>query len=270
MSLGAIDFGLIVDGAVIIVENCLRRLGEAQHHKGRLLTLQERLHEVMVAAKEMIQPSVYGQAIIVTVYFPILALTGVEGKMFQPMALTVIFALVAAFILSLTFVPAMVAILITGKVTEKDMFLIRWAKAAYEPVLKRAVQFRWPVAGAAVLAFAASALLFTRLGQEFVPTLDEKDLALQALRTHPLAVPRSRLCLFKDWYGGTGFRSDAPQYLRYLRHLQADQTVAERSGTRQAHCPESGGHCRAIRGTGRRKRRRAQAGWSQGQTHQAD
>jgi cobalt-zinc-cadmium resistance protein CzcA len=182
MSLGAIDFGLIVDGAVIIVENCLRRLGEAQHHKGRLLTLQERLHEVMVAAKEMIQPSVYGQAIIVTVYFPILALTGVEGKMFQPMALTVIFALVAAFILSLTFVPAMVAILITGKVTEKDMFLIRWAKAAYEPVLKRAVQFRWPVAGAAVLAFAASALLFTRLGQEFVPTLDEKDLALQALR----------------------------------------------------------------------------------------
>lgn len=196
MSLGAIDFGLIVDGAVIIVENCLRRLSEAQHHKGRLLTLQERLHEVMVAAKEMIQPSVYGQAIIVTVYFPILALTGVEGKMFHPMAMTVIFALIAAFILSLTFVPAMVAVLITGKVTEKDMFLIRWAKAAYEPVLRWAVRFRWPVAGAAVLAFAASVLLFMRLGQEFVPTLDEKDVAMHAMRIPSTGITQSQAMQF--------------------------------------------------------------------------
>jgi cobalt-zinc-cadmium resistance protein CzcA len=192
MSLGAIDFGLIVDGAVIIVENCLRRLGEAQHHKGRLLTLQERLHEVMVAAKEMIQPSVYGQAIIVTVYFPILALSGVEGKMFHPMALTVIFALVAAFILSLTFIPAMVAILIRGKVTEKDMFLIRWAKAAYEPVLRWSVRLRWPVVAAAVLAFVGSAVLFTRLGQEFVPTLDEKDLAMHAMRIPSTGITQSQ------------------------------------------------------------------------------
>lgn len=196
MSLGAIDFGLIVDGAVIIVENCLRRLGEAQHHKGRLLTLQERLHEVMVAAKEMIQPLVYGQAIIVTVYFPILALTGVEGKMFHPMAMTVMFALIAAFILSLTFVPAMVAVLITGKVTEKDMFLIRWAKAAYEPVLRWAVRFRWPVAGAAVLAFAASVLLFMRLGQEFVPTLDEKDVAMHAMRIPSTGITQSQSMQF--------------------------------------------------------------------------
>jgi cobalt-zinc-cadmium resistance protein CzcA len=196
MSLGAIDFGLIVDGAVIIVENCLRRLGEAQHHRGRLLTLQERLHEVMVAAKEMIQPSVYGQAIIVTVYFPILALTGVEGKMFHPMAMTVIFALIAAFILSLTFVPAMMAVLISGKVTEKDMFLIRCAKAAYEPVLMVAVRFRWPVAGAAVLAFAASALLFTRLGQEFVPTLDEKDLAMHSMRIASTGITQSQAMQF--------------------------------------------------------------------------
>lgn len=182
MSLGAIDFGLIVDGAVIIVENCLRRLGERQHHEGRLLTLQERLHEVMVAAKEMIQPSVFGQAIIITVYIPILALTGVEGKMFHPMAMTVIFALISAFILSMTFVPAMVAILVRGRVTEKDMFLIRWAKAGYGPVVRWAVRLRWAVVAAAVLAFAGAAVLFTRLGQEFVPTLDEKDLALQALR----------------------------------------------------------------------------------------
>jgi len=192
MSLGAIDFGLIVDGAVIIVENCLRRLGEAQHHKGRLLTLQERLHEVMVASKEMIQPSVYGQAIIVTVYFPILALSGVEGKMFHPMALTVIFALVAAFILSLTFIPAMVAILIRGKVTEKDMFLIRWAKAVYEPVLRWSVRLRWPVVAAAVLAFVGSAVLFTRLGQEFVPTLDEKDLAMHAMRIPSTGITQSQ------------------------------------------------------------------------------
>jgi len=196
MSLGAIDFGLIVDGAVIIVENCLRRLAEAQHHKGRVLTLQERLHEVMVAAKEMIQPSVYGQAIIVTVYFPILALTGIEGKMFHPMAMTVILALLSAFILSLTFVPAMVAILVRGKVTEKEMFLVRWAKAAYEPIVRLSVQLRWAVVTGAVVAFLGSAALFTRLGQEFVPTLDEKDLAMHAMRIPSTSISQSQSMQF--------------------------------------------------------------------------
>ncbi len=197
MSLGAIDFGLIVDGAVIIVENCLRRLAEKQHHEGRLLTLSERLHEVLIAAREMIQPSVFGQAIIVTVYVPILALTGVEGKMFHPMAMTVIFALIGAFILSMTFVPAMVALLIRGKVTEKDMFLIRWAKAAYEPVVRWSIRLRWAVIGAAIAAFAASTLLFTRLGQEFVPTLDEKDLALQAMRIPSTSLTQSQAMQFE-------------------------------------------------------------------------
>jgi cobalt-zinc-cadmium resistance protein CzcA len=126
MSLGAIDFGLIVDGAVIIVENCLRRLAARQHTLGRTLTLPERLHEVMAASREMIQPSVFGQAIIITVYLPILALTGIEGKMFKPMAMTVIFALVAAFLLSLTFVPAMVALCITGRVKEKTTCWYGW------------------------------------------------------------------------------------------------------------------------------------------------
>ncbi len=196
MSLGAIDFGLIVDGAVIIVENCLRRLAERQHHEGRLLTLQERLHEVMIAAKEMIQPSMYGQAIIITVYFPILALTGVEGKMFQPMAMTVIFALVSAFILSLTFVPAMVAILIRGRVQEKEMFLIRWAKAAYHPILGWAIRLRWLVVATAVVAFAATAVLFTRLGQEFVPTLDEKDIAMHAMRIPSTSLTQSQSMQF--------------------------------------------------------------------------
>jgi cobalt-zinc-cadmium resistance protein CzcA len=182
MSLGAIDFGLIVDGAVIIVENCIRRLAEKQHHLGRPLTLSERLHETMVAAKQMIQPSVYGQAIIITVYIPILFLTGVEGKMFNPMAMTVIFALVAAFVLSLTFVPAMVAICLGGKIQEKENFLIRGAKAVYAPVIRWSIKGRYAVVAVAAIGFFGSVLLFTRLGQEFAPTLDEQDILLETLR----------------------------------------------------------------------------------------
>jgi cobalt-zinc-cadmium resistance protein CzcA len=182
LSLGAVDFGLIVDGAVIVVENCLRRLAEKQHAVGRALTTPERLAQVSAAAREMVKPSVFGQAIIITVYLPILALTGVEGKMFRPMALTVIFALVAAFVLSLTFIPAMVAVLIRGRVSEKENLLIRGAKSLYAPALRRAVRGRWAVVPAAVLVFGASLWLFTRLGQEFTPTLDEHDIALQALR----------------------------------------------------------------------------------------
>ncbi len=192
MSLGAIDFGLIVDGAVIIVENCLRRLAEEQHHKGRLLTLQERLHIVFDASKEVRKATAFGEAIIITVYFPILALSGVEGKMFHPMAITVILALIAAFILSLTFIPAMVALCITGKVTEKDMFLIRWAKQVYEPVVRWAVRLRYAVVVGAVVAFLGSLALFTRLGQEFVPTLDEKDIAMHAMRIASTGITQSQ------------------------------------------------------------------------------
>ncbi len=191
MSLGAIDFGLIVDGAVIIVENCLRRLGEKQHKEGRLLTLQERLHEVMIATKEVRQASVFGEAIIIIVYFPILALTGVEGKMFHPMAITVILALVAAFILSMTLVPALVAILIRGRVKEGDNLIIRGAKAVYAPALHWAVRFRWGVVAAAVLAFAGSLVIFTRLGQEFIPVLDERDIAMHALRIPSTSLTQS-------------------------------------------------------------------------------
>ena len=196
MSLGAIDFGLIVDGAVIIVENCLRRLAEEQHHKGRLLTLQERLHVVLDASKEVRKATAFGEAIIITVYFPILALSGVEGKMFHPMAITVILALIAAFILSLTFIPAMVALCITGKVTEKDMFLIRWAKRVYEPVVRWAVRLRYAVVVGAVVAFLGSLALFTRLGQEFVPTLDEKDLAMHAVRVASTGITQSQAMQF--------------------------------------------------------------------------
>lgn len=182
MSLGALDFGLIVDGAVIITENCLRRLAEKQHHVSRLLSLEERLHEVMIGAKEMIQPSVFGQAIIIMVYVPLLTFSGVEGKMFEPMALTVIIALVAAFILSLTFVPAMIALFITGKVQEKDNVAIRASKGIYAPVLRTALADPWTAVMASLVFFGFSAFIFTRLGTEFIPTLDEKNLAMHAMR----------------------------------------------------------------------------------------
>ncbi|MCE9636867.1 MAG: CusA/CzcA family heavy metal efflux RND transporter [Planctomycetes bacterium] len=191
MSLGAVDFGLIVDGAVIVIENTLRRLAERQHAVGRRLALSERLHEVIEASREMIRPSAFGQAIIITVYLPILTLTGVEGKMFRPMAMTVIFALVAAFVLSLTLIPALAAIGLGGKISEKENFLVRGVKSIYEPVLRFALRMRWAVVGAAVLAFVGSVALFQSLGQEFVPTLDEKDLAMHAMRIPSTGITQS-------------------------------------------------------------------------------
>ncbi len=191
MSLGAIDFGLIVDGAVIIVENCLRMLAEKQRELGRKLTLAERLETVFVASKQVRSATAFGEAIIITVYFPILALTGIEGKMFHPMAITVIFALAAAFVLSLTFVPAMVAMGITGKVRETENVLVRAAKWAYEPTVRLAIRHRRAVVVAAVCGFAASLLLFLTLGQEFVPTLDEKDIAMHAMRIPSTSLTQS-------------------------------------------------------------------------------
>lgn len=182
MSLGAIDFGLVVDGAVVVVENCVRRLAERQHKLGRTLSLHERLHEVYEGACQVLPPAVFGQIIIIVVYVPILFLTGVEGKMFRPMALTVIFALVGAFVLSLTFIPAMVAIGLGGKVREKESILIRWAKRAYEPTVAWTTRFPWTTVGASAVLFAASLWLFTTLGSEFIPRLDEGDIAMHAMR----------------------------------------------------------------------------------------
>ena len=191
MSLGAIDFGLIVDGSVIIVENCLRMLAERQHQLGRKLTLAERLETVFQASKQVRSATAFGEAIIITVYIPILALTGIEGKMFKPMALTVIFALAGAFVLSLTFIPAMVAIGITGRVKEKENFLVRWVKALYEPTVQWAVRLRWAVVAVAVVAFAASLILFMRLGQEFIPQLDEGNIAMHAMRIASTGIEQS-------------------------------------------------------------------------------
>ena len=192
MSLGALDFGLIVDGAVIIAENSLRHLAERQHEYGRKLTLGERLSTVIESAEEMVKPSVYGQAIIILVYVPLLTFTGVEGKMFAPMALTVIIALVAAFVLSLTFVPALIAIVITGKVQEKDVFLVRWMKALYRPALSGAIKRPVPFVAGAVLLFVAAGLIFVRLGQEFIPQLDEKNIAMHAMRIPSTSLTQSQ------------------------------------------------------------------------------
>ncbi|MCK5908339.1 MAG: CusA/CzcA family heavy metal efflux RND transporter [Caulobacter sp.] len=191
MSLGALDFGLIVDGAVIIVENALRRLAERQHHEGRLLTLTERLSETREAAREMIAPTVYGQAIILLVYAPLLTFTGVEGKTFSPMAITVMLALAAAFVLSLTFIPAMIALVIRGKVAEKEVAPVRWTKARYAPLLSKVVARPLPVILASVGIFAAAAVTFTFLGREFTPQLDEKDMAIQALRIPSTSLEQS-------------------------------------------------------------------------------
>ncbi|MBA4274386.1 MAG: CusA/CzcA family heavy metal efflux RND transporter [Rickettsiales bacterium] len=192
MSLGALDFGLIVDGAVIITENCLSRLAHRQHHEGRILTLQERLHEVMVASREMIQPSVFGQAIIIMVYIPLLTFSGVEGKMFEPMAMTVIFALIAAFVLSLTFVPAMIAIFVKGNVEEKESRIIQKTKGWYEPALHWALRSPLKIIGAATGGFVLSLVLFSTMGQEFIPTLDEKDIAMHAMRIPSTSLTQSQ------------------------------------------------------------------------------
>ncbi|MDP9902789.1 CusA/CzcA family heavy metal efflux RND transporter [Variovorax ginsengisoli] len=182
MSLGALDFGIIVDGAVVIVENCVRRLAHAQAHAGRPLTRKERFAEVFAASQEARRALLFGQLIIMIVYLPIFALTGVEGKMFHPMALTVVIALLGAMILSVTFIPAAVALFIGNKVSEKENRLMVRAKQAYAPLLARALAAKGVVVTVAVITVVLSGLLATRLGSEFIPNLNEGDFAVQALR----------------------------------------------------------------------------------------
>ena len=192
MSLGALDFGLIVDGAVIIAENSLRHLAERHHALRRPLSLDERLETVTISAKEMIQPTVYGQLIIMLVYVPLLTFSGVEGKTFTPMALTVVIALAAAFVLSLTFVPAMIAIAITTPVREQQNWLVRIMSRAYRPALGAVIRRPAPTILAAVLLFAGALLLFLRLGQEFTPTLDEGNLVMEVRRIPSTALSQSQ------------------------------------------------------------------------------
>ena len=182
MSLGALDFGLIVDGAVIIVENCLRRLAIEQHRLGRLLERSERFQVVFEATREVFKPSLVSVIVVALVNIPIFTLTGVEGKMFHPMAFTVVVALLGALILSVTFVPAAVALFVTGRVEEKENRAMQWARKVYRPVLDFVLANRAPTVAAAVVVVVLSVLLATRMGAEFVPSLNEGDIAFHALR----------------------------------------------------------------------------------------
>jgi cobalt-zinc-cadmium resistance protein CzcA len=191
LSLGALDFGIIIDGAVVIVENCVRRLAHAQEHHGRPLTRSERFHEVFAASQEARRPLLFGQLIIMIVYLPIFALTGVEGKMFHPMAFTVVVALLGAMILSVTFIPAAVALFIGDRVAEKENRIMRFAKRYYEPLLGSAMANKPVVLTLAGAIIVLSALIGTRLGSEFVPSLNEGDFAIQALRVPGTSLSQS-------------------------------------------------------------------------------
>lgn len=201
MSLGALDFGIIVDGAVVIVENCVRRLAHAQQLHKRPLTRTERFHEVFAAAKEARRPLLFGQLIIMIVYIPIFALTGVEGKMFHPMAFTVVAALVGAMILSMTFIPAAVALFIGERVAEKENRLMEFAKRVYKPMLETVMRTKAIVLTTAVVLVVLSGALATRLGSEFVPSLNEGDFAIQALRIPGTSLTQS-LALQKQLESG--------------------------------------------------------------------
>jgi cobalt-zinc-cadmium resistance protein CzcA len=191
MSLGAIDFGIIVDGAVIIVENCIRRLADEQHRRGRVLTHPERYELVLDAAREVVKPSLLGSMIIMVVYLPILTLTGIEGKMFIPMALTVLGALLGAMIFSVTFVPAAVAIFLSGRVSEMENPLMRLAKAVYRPLLNASLRNPGAIVTAAIVLIALSFLLAARMGGEFIPSLDEGDLCLEVRRPTGIGLEQS-------------------------------------------------------------------------------
>ncbi len=182
MSLGALDFGIIVDGAIVITENSIRRITNVQTQLGRELTRNERFSAVFDATKEARRVLIYGELIIMVVYLPILAMTGVEGKMFHPMAITVVTALLGAMILSVTFVPAAIALFLSGKVAEKESIAVTWAKKAYVPTLNAAMRNKELTITIAVVIVALSGLLVTRMGSEFVPSLNEGDIALHAIR----------------------------------------------------------------------------------------
>ena len=191
MSLGALDFGIIIDGAVVIVENCIRRLAEAQKIKGRLLNRSERLEEVFLAAKQARRPLIFGQLIILVVYLPIFTLSGVEAKLFHPMAMTVVLALIGAMILSVTFVPAAVALFVTGEVKETESRWMHWLKTQYELLLDQAYELRLFVTIMALCILMLSGVLATQIGSEFSPQLSEGDFAVQQMRSPSTGLEQS-------------------------------------------------------------------------------
>jgi cobalt-zinc-cadmium resistance protein CzcA len=217
MSLGALDFGLIVDGALIIVENCLLRLAEEQHKEGRILGEGKRLETVYNATKEVLKPSLVSASVIALVNLPIFALSGVEGRMFHPMAFAVIAALIGALAFSVTFVPAACALLLTGKIRERDNFIVAHAKRLYEPLLHAALRFRWAVVATAVALVLCCGWIASRMGAEFIPKLDEGDIAIEANRPPGTGIEQ-----------GVQMQLSLNQALRTLPEVKA---VFARSGT---------------------------------------
>lgn len=191
LSLGAVDFGIIVDGAVVFVENIVRRASEEQEKKGRRLTNDERLAVISDAGKQVAKPTLFGILIIMIVYLPILTLTGIEGKMFKPMSLVVLMALAGALVLTFTFVPAACAAFLRGRFSEKESFLVRWIKSLYRPALGTAIRMKWLTSGVAVIILGFSGLLATQLGSEFVPQLGEGALAIQPARIPSIGISTS-------------------------------------------------------------------------------
>jgi cobalt-zinc-cadmium resistance protein CzcA len=191
MSLGAIDFGLIIDGAVVIVENVARQLGLKQHQFGRALRTEERLHTVVAASKQVGTPMFFGVLIIAIVYLPILALSGIEGKMFHPMALTVMLALGGSLVLALTLMPALCSFLLRGNVAERDNAIIRGIKRVYSPILALSLRLRWLILVAAVALFAVAIFIFTHLGADFIPKLDEGTFTMMVYRVSSINIDRS-------------------------------------------------------------------------------
>ena len=191
MSLGAIDFGLIIDGAVVIVENVVRQLGLKQHQLGRALTREERVHTVVAASQQVGTPMFFGVLIIAIVYLPILALSGIEGKMFHPMALTVMLALGGSLVLALTLMPALCSFLLRGDIAERDNAVIRAIKRVYSPILALSLRLRWLILVTAVALFAVAIFIFTRLGADFIPKLDEGTFTMMVYRASSINVDRS-------------------------------------------------------------------------------
>ena len=216
MSLGAVDFGLIIDGAVVIVENIVRQLGQRQHQLGRPLTSEERSQTVLSASKQVGSPMFFGVLIIAVVYLPILALTGIEGKMFHPMALTVMLALGGALVLSLTLIPALCAWLLRGKISEDDNVIIRYAKSLYAPTLHVALRLRWLVVTAAIALFVGSLWVFTHLGAEFVPKLDEGSITAMLYKPVGMSIEES---LRTDIEVENRLRAEFPELTRIFSRI---------------------------------------------------
>jgi cobalt-zinc-cadmium resistance protein CzcA len=224
MSLGAVDFGLIIDGAVVIVENIVRQLGIRQHQLGRRLTTEERLHMVLAASKQVGNPMFFGVLIITIVYIPILALTGIEGKMFHPMALTVMFALTGALIVALTLMPVLCSFLLRGRIREGDNLIIRALKGIYAPVLQLALAVRWIVVLAAIAVFAGSIWLFNHLGAEFVPKLDEGSITAMLYKPVGMSMEDS---LQTDLDVENGLHAEFPEITRVFSRIGTSEIATD-------------------------------------------